>query len=147
MLDFERKWGYDMVTITIAGEKKQYPVGTTYEKIAEEYQAQYDGLIGLVAVNGKIKELFKQAKKDCELKFFTLKDDVGHKTYVRTATMLFLKAVSDVFGHDIAQEARVEFAVGNGSYISTNGRVEPSDENAKRLVARMRSFRRRLCRL
>ena len=129
-----------MVTITIAGEKKQYPVGTTYEKIAEEYQAQYDGLIGLVAVNGKIKELFKQAKKDCELSFFTLKDDVGRKTYVRTATMLFLKAVSDMFGNDVAQESRVEFAVGNGSYISTNGRVEPSDENAKKLVARMREL-------
>ncbi len=129
-----------MITVIIAGEKKQYPVGTTYEKIAEEYQAQYDGLIVLVAVNGKIRELFKQLKKDCELSFFTLKDDVGHKTYVRTATMLFLKAVSDVFGYEIAQEARVEFAVGNGSYISTGGKVKPTEENARRLVARMKEL-------
>lgn len=136
-----RKWGYGMITVRIAGEQKQYPVGTTYEKIAEEYQAQYDGLIGLVAVNGKIKELFKSLKKDCELKFFTLKDDVGHKTYVRTATMLFLKAVSDVFGYEIAQEARVEFAVGNGSYISTGGKVESTTENAQKLVARMRELK------
>ena len=126
-----------MITVTIAGEKKQYEEGTTYEKIAQEYQEQYNGLIGLVAVNGKIKELFKQLKKDCELSFFTLQDDVGHKTYVRTATMLFLKAVSDVFGDDIAQEARVEFAVGNGSYISTGGKIAPTGENAQKLIARM----------
>ena len=126
-----------MVTVTIAGEKRQYQEGTTYEQIVQEYQEKYDGLIGLVAVNGKIQELFKQVKKDCEVSFFTLKDDVGHKTYVRTATMLFLKAMSDVFGDDIAQEARVEFAVGNGSYISTNGRVEAIPENAKKLVDRM----------
>ena len=53
-----------MVTVTIEGNKKQYPVGTTYEVIAAEYQDKYDGLIGLVAVDGKIKELFKQLKKD-----------------------------------------------------------------------------------
>lgn len=129
-----------MITVIIEGERKQYPVGTTYAKIAEEYQARYDGLIVLVAVNGKIRELFKQLKKDCELSFFTLKDDVGHKTYVRTATMLFLKAVSDVFGSETAQEARVEFAVGNGSYISTGGKVEPTEENARRLVARMKEL-------
>lgn len=130
-----------MLTVTIAGEKKQYEEGTTYEKIAQEYQEQYDGLIGLVAVNGKIKELFKQLKKDCEISFFTLKDDVGHKTYVRTATMLFLKAVFDVFGEETAQEARVEFAVGNGSYISTEGRIAPTQENAQKLKNSMNELR------
>ena len=115
-----------MVTVTIEGNKKQYPIGTTYEVIAAEYQDKYDGLIGLVAVDGKIKELFKQVKKDCEISFFTLKDDVGNKTYVRTATMLFLKAVSDVFGDNVAQTARVEFAVKNGTYIAAPDKLPAS---------------------
>ena len=126
-----------MITVTIEGEKKQYPEGTTYEEIVLDYQEKYEGLIGLVAVDGKIKELFKQLKKDCEISFFTLKDDVGHKTYVRTATMLFLKAVSDVFGDAVAQMARVEFAVKNGTYISAEERLAATKENADKIKARM----------
>ncbi len=129
-----------MVTVTIEGNKKQYPVGTTYEVIAAEYQDKYDGLIGLVAVDGKIKELFKQLKKDCEISFFTLKDDVGNKTYVRTATMLFLKAVSDVFGDDVAQAARVEFAVKNGTYIAAVDKLTATVENAEKIKNRMKEL-------
>ncbi len=128
-----------MVTVTIEGNKKQYPVGTTYEVIAAEYQDKYDGLIGLVAVDGKIKELFKQLKKDCEISFFTLKDDVGHKTYVRTATMLFLKAVSDVFGDEVAQAARVEFAVKNGTYIAAD-KLTATAENAEKIKNKMKEL-------
>lgn len=129
-----------MVTVTIEGNKKQYPIGTAYEVIAAEYQDKYDGLIGLVAVDGKIKELFKQVKKDCEISFFTLKDDVGHKTYVRTATMLFLKALSDVFGDNVAQAARVEFAVKNGTYIAAADKLTATVENAERIKNRMKEL-------
>ena len=126
-----------MVTVTIAGAEKQYAEGTTFETIAQEYQEQYGGLIGLVSVNGKIRELFKQLKKDCELSFFTLKDDIGNKTYVRTATMLFLKAIYDLYGNDVAQKSRVEFAIGHGLYITTAGQVEPTAESANKIKNRM----------
>lgn len=130
-----------MITVEIGGEKREYPEKTTYEEIAREYQEQYDGLIALVAVNGKIRELFKRVKKDCRLEFFTLRDDVGYKTYVRTATMLFLKAVYDVFGNEAAQSCRMEFAIGNGSYISTKKKVEATAGNAARILERMRQIR------
>ena len=130
-----------MIKVLVNGVSKKYAEGTTYEQIAKEYQEQYDGLIGLVAVNGKIRELFKTLKKDCEISVFTLKDDVGYKTYVRTATMLFLKAVYDLFGNETAQKARVEFAVGNGSYITTGGRVEATDEVAQKIKKRMQELR------
>ena len=126
-----------MYTITINGEQKQYPQGTTYENIAEEYQEQYNNLIAVVAVNGKIRELFKRVTRDCKLDFFTLKDDIGYKTYVRTATMLFLKGVFDVFGEESCQKCRVEFAVGNGSYINPCGSIAPTAENAEKIKNRM----------
>jgi len=93
-----------MVTIKINGKERLYDDGIKYEIIAEEYQNEYVSQIALVTVNGKIRELFKKVTKDCQVEFFTLRDDVGHKTYVRTATMLLLKAVYDVFGADAAQE-------------------------------------------
>lgn len=126
-----------MVTITIHGEKKQYEQGTSFETIAAEYQKDYDGMIAVAAANGKIRELFKKVTRDCEVDFFTMGDAVGHKTYVRTATMLFLKAVHDVFGAETAQNTRVEFAIGHGYYVSSDGRIPATGENASRIKARM----------
>lgn len=126
-----------MVTVTIHGEKKQYEQGTSFETIAEEYQKDYDGMIAVAAANGKIRELFKKVTRDCEVDFFTMGDAVGHKTYVRTATMLFLKAVHDVFGAEAAQNSRVEFAIGHGYYVSSDGRIPATEENASKIKARM----------
>ena len=126
-----------MVTVTIQGEPKQVAQGTSYETIAAEYQPQYNGEIALVTVNGKIRELFKKVTKDCRVEFFTLRDSVGHKTYVRTATMLLLKAVYDVFGAEAAQRSVVEFSIGHGYYVHTFDAVVATEENALKLKARM----------
>ena len=129
-----------MITITVNGETKKVPQGTTYETIAAEYQKEYDSMIAVVAVNGKIRELFKRVSRNCKVEFFTLKDDVGYKTYVRTATMLFLKAVYDVFGPDAAQCSAVEFSIGHGTYVHTCDSVEVSKDSAERLKKRMQEL-------
>ncbi len=126
-----------MITVTIKGEKKQFPQGTTYETVAAPYQEAYDNMIAVVSVNGKIRELFKKLTKDCTIDFFTLRDDVGYKTYVRTATMLFLKGIYDVFGSKAAQGSRVEFAIGHGSYIRAGEGVLVSEESARQIKDRM----------
>ncbi len=69
----------DMVTVTIRGERKQFEQGTSFEAIAEKYQAECGGLIAVAAANGKIRELFKKVTKDCQVDFFTLGDAVGYK--------------------------------------------------------------------
>ena len=129
-----------MITVKINGEERQYPQGATYEDVANDYQEEYDNLIALAARDGKIRELFKKLTRDCEITFFTLKDDVGNKTYVRSATMLFLKAVFDVFGRETVQNCRVEFAIGNGSYISPKGKLNATEENAAKIRNRMREL-------
>jgi uridine kinase len=126
-----------MVTVTIHGEHKQVEQGTTFEAIAAEYQKEYDGTIALVSANGKIRELFKKVTRDCEIEFFTLKDSVGHKSYIRAAKMLFLKSMSDVFGAAAARKTCVEFSIGRGLYINTLGTVEATRENARRIKDRM----------
>lgn len=130
----------EMVTLTIRGEKREVAKGTTFEAVAAGYQKEYEELIAVACVNGKIRELFKKAKKDCTVDFFTLRDDVGYKTYVRTATMLFLKGIYDVFGPEAAQEAYVEFAVGHGLYVNTWNHVESNAENAGKLKGRMKEL-------
>ena len=129
-----------MVTVTIHGEKREFAQGTSYETIAADYQKEYDGMIALVAVNGKIRELFNKVTRDRTVDFFTLKDDVGYKTYVRTATMLFLKGIYDVFGEEAAQQSCVEFAIGHGYYVNVCGKVPVTQESADKIKSRMKEL-------
>lgn len=125
-----------MITLTIEGKERQYPKGTTYEEIVKEYQPAYDNQIAVVALNGKIRELFKRAVRSGRLEFFTLKDAVGNKTYMRTAKMMLLKAVYDVAGAEAAQGCKLEFTVGSGYYVSTGALVvtkELTDKLKKRM--------------
>lgn len=126
-----------MYTVTVEGTKRQYPEGTTFEDVASAYQDQYCGLIALVAADGKIRELFKPIEQDCEVKFFTLKDDVGSKTYVRTATMMLLKAIQDVAGKDFARSVRVEFAIGRGYYVHSTANYQMEESIVSKVKERM----------
>ena len=129
-----------MVAVTIQGEKREYAQGTTYETIAADYEEAYGGMIAVAVANGKIRELFKKITKDCTLDFFTMRDDVGYKTYVRTATMLLLKAINDVFGREAAQASCVEFAVGHGTYVNVLGQVPVTEESVQKIKKRMREL-------
>ncbi len=129
-----------MVTLVIEGKERQYKSGTTYEEIVKEYQPAYDNQIALVAVNGKIRELFKKATKDGKLEFFTWKDAIGNKTYMRTATMILMKAVHDVVGAEWAAKCRVEFTVGGGYYITIKG-LDFTQELIDKLKSRMQELR------
>lgn len=126
-----------MAVITIDGIKKEYPKGTTYEEIAGEYQAQYDNMIALVLENGKIRELIKKAEKDCKLSFLTLKDNIGHKAYVRTAMMTMVKAVYDVLGTDKVKKVKIEFAIGDGYYCNVKAEEELTEEIVRKIKERM----------
>lgn len=129
-----------MIEVTIAGEKREYQEGTTYEEIAREYQKQYDDTIALVVADGKIRELMKKVEGDCELSFLTLKDSAGHKSYVRTAIMLLIKALYDVEPRENIERIKVEFAIGQGYYCSLKGKVKADDTLAERLNVRMRQL-------
>ena len=91
-----------MVTIKINGKDRFYEDGVQYELIAEQYQNECTSQIALVEINGKIQELMKRVSRDCELKFITYENDIGHKTYVRSAIMLLMKAIKDVAGMEMA---------------------------------------------
>lgn len=126
-----------MVTVTINGEKREYEAGTVYETIVKEYQEQYQHRIALVSADRKIRELSKKLKKDCELSFFTIGDQIGHKTYVRTAIMLLIKSLRDVVGADKLQKLKVEFAIGPGYYCNVRGDFTLSGELIGRVNQRM----------
>ncbi len=129
-----------MITVTIEGEKRQFPEGISFEDIANEYQPKYDHMIALVLENGKIRELFKKAERDCVLSFLTLRDNIGHKAYVRTGLMTLVKAVYDVLGSDKVDRVKVEFAIGQGYYCRVKMNEKLTDDHVKKIRERMREL-------
>lgn len=129
-----------MVKITIDGVTKEYPKGTVFEEIAREYQPKFEDMIALVIENGKIRELIKKAEKDCELSFLTIRDNTGHKTYVRTAEMTLVKAVYDVLGADRVKKVKIEFTIGQGYYCKVDMDEKLSLKHVKQIGERMREL-------
>ncbi len=106
-----------MATLTIGTTQREYDEGTKFEYVAKDFQNEYPEMIALVTENGKIRELTKSVKKDAQIEFITLGDNIGHKAYVRTATMTLIKSINDALGKSRLDEVMVEYAIGQGYYF------------------------------
>ena len=133
----EKKNSYQ---VTVGGKTREFPSGITYGEIAGVYQKDYPYQIAVAVRNGKIRELFKRVDKDCTIEFLTLADDTGHKTYIRTATIILMKAITEVVGADKIEKIKMEFAIGNGYYCSKVGDFEVTDELVAQVKAKMREY-------
>lgn len=115
--------GQEMVNVQIGDDSRQYPKGISYLEIAKEYQKDYTDDIVLVLVDGRLQELAKMLKGDCVLNFLTTRDHIGHATYIRSMTLLLVKAIYDVCGHKEGTKVRVHFSVSDGLYCTVDGAV------------------------
>jgi uridine kinase len=129
-----------MAVVTINGVEKEYPIGTSYQEIAKEYQPQYENDILLVSINGKLSELHKTVQFDCNLHFFTGKDQPGIQTYHRSAIFVMMKAFYDVAGVENIDKVTVDFSLGKGYYIEAHGKVQLTEELLTRVKARMQEY-------
>ena len=126
-----------MAKITIDGITKEYPQGTAFEEIARQYQPGFKDMIALVAENRKIRELHKKVERDCSLSFLTIRDDIGHKTYVRTGLMSLVKAINDVLGKEKVGRVKIEFAIGQGYYCKVIMEEKLTREHVSAIGKRM----------
>lgn len=129
-----------MAVVTINGVEKQYPIGTSYQEIAKEYQPQYENDILLVSINGKLSELHKTVQFDCNLRFFTGKDQPGIQTYHRSAIFVMMKAFYDVAGAENIEKVTVDFSLGKGYYLEAHGKIKLTEELLSRVKARMQEY-------
>ena len=126
-----------MYHVKIKNEVKEYEAGITYHDIAKEYQKDYEHEIVLVFVDGKLQELHKRLKKDCEISFVTIADSIGHEAYKRSMSFLLVKAVYDVAGHKNIDKVRMHFAIGPGYYCTITGETRVDDDFLERVESRM----------
>ena len=124
--------------VKISNAEYEYAKGTSYEEIAKDF-AKDNETIALVVANNKIKELKKTLEEDVELSFLTYSSSAGHKAYVRTATLVLMKAIHDVFAQKQPEKVKVEFAIATGYYVSVKGAVI-DDAAAKKISDRMKEL-------
>ena len=112
-----------MVKATINGKVYEYSEGIRYGEIAAGLQKDYAHDIVLVSVNKRLRELNKKLYEDAELVFYTTADMVGAQAYRRSLTMLLMKAVYRVAGHENVIRAQVNYSLSNGYYCTVQGNV------------------------
>ncbi len=113
--------------LTYKNEPLQIEKGATYLSVAKKVQNEYDAPIILAKLGQKIVELNKTIPDETELikcgrskptlSFITTRDRDGHKTYERGATMMFLRAMTHVYGKWI-KRLKLEYAVGESLYFT-----------------------------
>lgn len=129
-----------MARVTAAGETREYPVGTSYAEIVKDFEEKTEEPIILVTVDGRLRELHKQLKADCSLSFVTARDDIGHKTYRRSACLILLKAIYDVAGKEHIEKVVIHYSVGSGYYFTIEGNVALTQEFLDQVKAEMRKI-------
>lgn len=113
--------GAEFCKVRVGETVREYPTGTSFLEIAKEFQKGYPHDIVLVSVNRKLQELSKALKTDSELEFLTTADAAGQQTYRRSMTLLLMKAVCKVAGHDKVTRAQVQHSLSNGYYCTLEG--------------------------
>ena len=126
-----------MYHVLIEGEKKEYPAGTTYQEIVKDYKEKKEHEIVLVTVDGKLQELYKKLKKDCEIRLVTTAEDAGNRSYVRSVTQLMLKAIYDIVPKENLEKVSVLFSLSKGYYCKVKGEVIVNQDFLDRVKDRM----------
>lgn len=128
--------------------------GTLYQELALKYRCDYDSEIMLARVDNRPVELGREINpeefrggKTAVLSFIPLSDREGHKTYERGAEMMFLRAMTHVFGKRIVK-LKLEYGLGDGIFFSVgirddDGKISDApltDEKLDEVLATMRKY-------
>ena len=124
----------EFVQIKINGVEKSYPKGISLIELSKEYQVDYKDDIILALVNNRVRELRKVICEDSVIKFITVAQDIGFKTYVRGMTFVLIKAIYSTFHREDLKKVIVEYSVGNGLYCL----IKMTDELDRTMVEKIK---------
>lgn len=102
----------------------------TLEAVADRFKDYYEDDIILGIVNGRLRELNKKIKSDCELSFVTTADRDGRRTYRRSVVLLLQRAIYDVYGS--MTHLHVMHSLGEGYYCQLEKAVECADSQQEK---------------
>lgn len=125
------------IRVEINGREYEYPGGTSLLDISRDFQENYNSQIILAFVNNKLRELFKRVNDNCSVRFVTVSEDAGSKTYQRGMVLVMLKAIYSEFGNENVKKVSVEYAVSNGLFCDYQGSAPMTEERVRAIRKRM----------
>lgn len=126
--------------LTINGIEKEYPEGITYGEIAKEYEKDAVGGIAVANHDDHLMELFREVTRSGNVEFLDLSTSIGHSAYMRSAVLLFVKAVYDVVGRERVHRLKLEFSMNTGYYFSYEADEKITDALVEKINARMKEM-------
>lgn len=130
----------------------EYPDNALFSDIAANVQKDYDAPIILAKVDQKLYELNKKISRaevyggsgtSPELSFYTTRDRDGHRAYERGAEMMFLRAVTHLYGKKL-KKLKLEYAIGDALYFSVafkdGVKIKLDEKTLGRVKAAMRRY-------
>ena len=106
----------EIVTVSVNGTGKAYPRGTSLYEISRDYQKDYNADIILASKDGSLRELSKKVYENCAVRFLTVADSDGYRTYRRGMILLMLKAFELVLDGKEEYSVNVEHSIHGALY-------------------------------
>ncbi len=130
-----------MYKLIIQGEEREFPEGTTFLEIAQQYQPEFEDDIVLALYNNKLQELLKKVPGDGKLFFVTTRDNAGKKAYRRSVTLLMQRGVYNL-AKAAGKEARVKVmhSISQAYYCELRGEMQVTEEYLAALKAEMQKL-------
>ena len=116
-----------MVKVKINEKEIEISNKTTYYDLSKTLDT--DKVPYLVKINRDVKELRRIPKNGEDIQFLYYKDQMARDAYARTAILIMLKAIHDVYKD---ADAALKFKVQNAYYFEIKGRT--IDANGARLI-------------
>ena len=107
-----------MIKVKVNEKEIEINDKTTYYELAKSVNT--DKVPYLVKINRDVKELRRTPKNGEDIQFLYYKDQMAKDAYARTAILIMLKAIHDVYSD---ADAALKFKVQNAYYFEIKGRT------------------------
>lgn len=128
------------INVIIGDKTYEYPENTTLLEISKDFQKDFKDQIILAFVNNKLRELFKRVTNMSTIRFVTVAEDAGGKTYMRGMILVMLKSFYAEFGLENVDKVSIEYSLGNGLYCDYEGKIPLTQERILAVKTRMQGI-------
>lgn len=111
----------------------------TLKEMAAQVAKDYEHQIILAEVDGKLRELNKEAEGQ-NIKFITTASVIGIETYKRSAVFMMLAAISKIASKELASKVKVDFSLSHGLYCVLDGQNEVDEDFINKLREKMQEL-------
>lgn len=126
------------INIKINNKNYEYPKNVALDIIAKDLSNEYKGIVTIVKIKNKLKDLNSTLDKNCDLELIDTTQPDGMRAYMRTLSLIFIKACEEIFN---GCKVTIEHSLSNGLYCEIkNNKSEVTEEDIEKIKAKVKSI-------